>query len=249
MSITRNNYDQSSTGINVELVANYDTDRSQWEWRENFHAYSYSGINSTCRAWYSDYSQLEAPDTVADCIDWQAATADDARGWLEDRYCTGEYAESVEAIEQAVADSYGGDWLDMARDCINGGYPLGWDDGLDIGQAIADDFEELGGYFTVKYNVAKIRGYCQGDYAEVLYDPAIWSVDFDPRDYFHNLFYDCPVYARVDIDGVEYYLDQELNDPYTWDRDEAEKIVRSWDIEESVADQVVAMLPDTLDYR
>jgi hypothetical protein len=246
MNATKNNFDQSSTGHDIEVTVMLDCYMSRIHFDENFHLYSHSGYSSTCRAWFTDCGQADTPDSVADCIDWKAATAEDCKGWLIERYCTGKYGESIDWLESMAAEYYGEeypDWHEAARDTMNGGNAFQYDEGVSLEDAIGNDFAEVNQYFTIKYNVAKIRGYCQGDYAEVLYDPATWADGFDPREYFQNLFYDAPVYARVTVDGEEYYIDELLKDNYQWDRDEAEKIVRGFDLPESVINWIVSELP------
>ena len=243
----KNNYDQSSTGVNIELSIHLDGDHARWLWEDSFTELpgNSRGFGSTGRYWYSDNGELESPDSVADCIDWTVATVDNCKAWLTHWICSGEYGESEEWLRDSVLELYGGDWIEAARDAMGGGLIY---DSLELASEVKDDFASVSQYFTVKYGVTAISGYRQGDYAEILYDPSIWSSDFNPREYFQNLFYDCPIYARVEIDGEEYYLDQELADPYTWDKREAEKIVRSWDIAESAKQWIVDNLPEYLEY-
>lgn len=249
MKATKNNYDQSSTGHDIELTVMLDGDMARIEWDDNFIELpgQSRAYGSTGRYWYTDCGQLEAPGGVADCIDWTLATADNCRSWLVERYCTGEYGESVEWLDEGARLAYEGadciDWIELARDTINGGNAFSYDEGVSIQDAVGNDFAELGGYFTVKYSVAKIKGHCQGDYAEVLYDPAIWTGEFDPSNYFENLFYDAPVFARVEVNGHEYYIDERMADPYRWDKLEAEKIVRGLELPDSVKDWIIGELP------
>ena len=248
MTATKNEFDQSSTGHDIELTVMLDGDIARIYFDENFEAIKGMGhgYGSTSRYWFTDMGQADDPGIVADCINWKAATAEDCKAFMLDRYCTGEYAEPESDIADMVAEYYGGDWIEAARDAIGGG--SGYCSGIELYDAIGNDFAELGGYFEIKYNVAKIRGYCQGEYAEVLYDPAIWSGDFDPSEYFTHLFYDAPVYARIEVDGEDCYIDELMADNYRWDKSEAEKIVRGFNLPDSVKDWIISELPEYPEY-
>lgn len=65
------------------------------------------------------------------------------------------------------------------------------------------------------YDWCSTSGYCQGDYARVVYKKSEGSEAYN----FDNYFWDSPVYARLEIDGEEWFLDEYLKDRYTYDKD------------------------------
>ena len=41
--------------------------------------------------------------------------------------------------------------------------------------------------------------------------------------HFENLAFRCPVYARLEIEGNEFYIDEYLSDLYQWEKDQVLK--------------------------
>jgi hypothetical protein len=76
------------------------------------------------------------------------------------------------------------------------------------------------------YNISKvvsIVGHSQGDYSAVIVPTNLgYERGFNFEEYFTNLFYNCPLYCRITVDGEEYYLDEELG--YDYDTDKIEEV-------------------------
>ena len=51
---TRNNYDKSSTGTDIECVCDYDAFLAQWLWKENFKSLEGFGVYNMKDAWVSE---------------------------------------------------------------------------------------------------------------------------------------------------------------------------------------------------
>ena len=84
-------------------------------------------------------------------------------------------------------------------------------------------------YLTPLFEVISIRGYSQGDYAEIIFTNELMKeYNFDDKekfisgmsDYFTNLFYDAPLHGRLEIDNNEIYLDDFQSDNYAYDKQE-----------------------------
>jgi len=98
-----------------------------------------------------------------------------------------------------------------------------------IENAYNEDYQVfLNNTFDKKFEVIAIRGYSQGDYAEIIFtEELIKEYNFKDKekflsmmgDHFTNLFYDQPLYCRLEVDDQEYYLDNFQADQYTWDKD------------------------------
>ena len=63
------------------------------------------------------------------------------------------------------------------------------------------------------YGYAETRGYSQGDYSVVIFKKSEILPDFN------HYFWDCPIYARLFVDGEEYCLDEHLTDLYEYNRE------------------------------
>lgn len=84
-------------------------------------------------------------------------------------------------------------------------------------------------YYKKNYEVIVTRGYSQGDYAEVIIPHAlaqVWgvkSLNFDAiQEQVNRLFWDTPIYWEFEGEVLSVFM----TDPYEWDEDEAERIVR-----------------------
>tara|TARA_R110000851_G_scaffold85210_1_gene185420 strand:- start:2779 stop:3459 length:681 start_codon:yes stop_codon:yes gene_type:complete len=116
-------------------------------------------------------------------------------------------------------------------------------------------------YLTPLFEVISIRGYSQGDYAEIIFTNELMKeYNFDDKekfisgmsDYFTNLFYDAPLYGRLEIDGEEIYLDDFQSDRYTYDKDQI--VLHVYDTlehgqKEHIIDWLAEELPTNLEYK
>ena len=170
-----NNFDQSSTGVNLELDCSMDQDLARTWWEDNFTRMDTDGSSA-----------------------------------FNDRYFN--------------VDTFlftGGDDVDP------------------------DDF-------NVSKKIA-IRGYSQGDYAEIIIPTNLgFKRGFDFEEHCTNLFYNCPVYCRLEIDGEEYCLDEYLDNIYDYDKNlivEKFKKDLQHDKKDLIIDWLADNLPDYPDYH
>lgn len=119
--------------------------------------------------------------------------------------------------------------------------------------------------FKANFDIVVSRGYCQGDYKEVIIPHKFWDcigivkpldVQSDLSGYIDNLLWDCPVYCRFTVNEDEFYVDQELKNSYEWDKSEALKIAQnlikdSFTSEEQtiIMDFLASSLKTDLDYQ
>ena len=99
-----------------------------------------------------------------------------------------------------------------------------------------------------KYPSIEVRGYSQWDYAKVYYNPEclnerFWAKEF--REYLHHLFYDAPVYCRLQIDGEELYFDEYMKNTYEYDKDDILHIARD-NIKHDKKEYILQWLGDNL---
>ena len=115
--------------------------------------------------------------------------------------------------------------------------------------------------FTPLFEVLEIRGHSQGDYAEIIFTNELMKeYNFDDKekflsmmgDYFTNLFYDAPLYARLEIDDQEIYLDDFQENSYSYDKDQIIEYAKKTIEHEQKAyiiSWLSAELPDQPDYH
>lgn len=97
--------------------------------------------------------------------------------------------------------------------------------------------------YPSEYDFMVTRGYCQGNVCFVLF-----KKDNKPsNEYIDHLFWDCPVYAHLSIDGEDFYLDEYLEDAYIYDREKLLDKIKP-DLSEYVFEWLSRNLPEHLEY-
>lgn len=202
---TRNNFDVSSSGVNIECTAFYDTGKSRRDFEENFKILQHDGYRTSTKAYYIDNGNVEDDDAIT--FELQG-TEDDIKAALK-------------------KDGYEDD-DDTAKDALE---IFETSYGEKITLLNYEDFNQVYAPLSVKPSKAiektTTRGYSQGDYAEVFYCPEdlekCWGKKPDESELqkiFDHLFWDSPVYATVKINDDEFsYWDQPDYDEYEWDRE------------------------------
>lgn len=231
----KTNYDTSKTGIDVELSIFFDNDASNDRFDDDLVRFkdTSNSYNATSRFYYIGDGS-EAPDYVSECLDLSAVTSKQARQYVLDQ-TVGEYLTIKEAIRDCK-DDFDGDWMDALITLL---------DETNIGEAMRDGMPDIG---IDKYLVVSASGHSQGDYSEIMCKLDAFKDDCSASEYFSNIIYNSPIYARLLIDGEDYYLDEELNDCYTYDKDELTNIINSLDITDEAKSIAIEMLPEYPDY-
>ena len=208
---TRNNFDTSSTGTNIESTCYYDTDKSRYDFKENFKIMQHSDYRNNTIAYYIDHGNVEDNDAITFTLE---GTPEQIKAALKQ--------DGYEDDDDTVKD---------ALEILENGY------GEKITLLNYEDFNRVYDPLSVKPSkvLEKIitRGYSQGDYAEVFYCPddleKAWGnvpQKNDLKKTFDHLFWDAPIYASITINGDEYfYWDQPEYDEYEWEREKFLKFV------------------------
>jgi hypothetical protein len=88
------------------------------------------------------------------------------------------------------------------------------------------------------------RGYSQGDAAIVVNVGAEW---FNKKVINHTLW-DCPIGGLITVNGEDYYIDEMLEDNYSYDKDQLKQSINELDISDYAKNWLCDNLPDQLDY-
>ena len=93
-----------------------------------------------------------------------------------------------------------------------------------------EDYEKfLVDNFKPLFEIISIRGYSQGDYAEIVFTHKdINYYNFESRekflsmmkDYFTNLFYDAPIYCKLEVDQDEFDFKEHMKNEFDYDKTE-----------------------------
>ncbi len=211
----KNNYDKSSTGTDIECTCFYDSDASQRAFDENFKIMKHSGYRDSTVAYYIECGNVEDDDSITFSVKGtaeQISAMYDLNGYNEDD------CPPLEDIKDYIETWYGENITILNYEACN------------------SQFKDSGVSLVPSKNLIRvaIRGYSQGDYAEVIYCPddlqKAWGnapKESELKETFTHLFYDAPVYAQFTIypaDGSESAKEYNLWDSpdyseYDFDRD------------------------------
>jgi hypothetical protein len=243
-----NNFDQSGTGLNLELMAFRDTDRSRCDFEESF-----TRINDDLFV-FTEFGNVSDDFSLSDF---------------------NQYKFTVKQLREAIKEHYHLDALDYANNYYEKSfYKLTKAELIEFVENMVYDSSEIAEFlqdnFDPLYNKIITRGYCQGDYAEVIITPTYkaWLLS-NGQDYektqvkasiekmVNHLFWDAPIYARLEINDNEFYLDEFSKDCYVWDKDQTiADFLQSGQLDDYSEDQKKQIaeflqdnLPDYLDYN
>lgn len=245
-----NNFDTRSTGVNLELNVFWDTDLSQNYFNESFHVLQYSGVRQHSILIYNWCGELDQSDFDFENLDNYNLKSITNKNLLANIRCT-----------------FYGDSKDLKSDCLAyfDKYPnqLNKSELLElIENAFPYDYQEfLQENLTPTYQTLVSRGYSQGDYSEIIFTAELLDMmrqeltackemtDQEIAEYFQDdidhLLWDAPLYARLDIDDDEYYLDDIQKDRYSYDKDEIINHVKN-NLKHEKLDIIVEFLSDNL---
>lgn len=201
----RNNYDKSSTGVDIECVCYYDINLSRHNFEENFEILQH---NSSV-LYFIDNGNLPGATTVKMIV----------KGTKENKVSHLAYVTSFDKEEIETWDD---DTIDSEI--------IGREEDINLINYALDKLPTLPGLeFLPNKNLIALgsRGYSQGDYSTILYCPEdlekAWGkmpTQESIQKMVNHYCWDSPIYARFEIDGKEYhYHDMPEYDEYEWDRD------------------------------
>lgn len=207
----KNNYNTNANGPDIELTCFYDCDRSRWEFEENFKILEYSGYRTFTKAYYIDNGNVPDNDEIEFRL---KGTLEQKTEFLKKEGYSDDDMPQPEYMDDYILDTYGERISLLNYQDFNIQYdPL---------------------YLVPSKQIEwiAIRGYSQGDYAEVVYCPddleKVWGnppKKDDLKKWFTRYFYDAPIFCLFEIDGEEYRYDEFMDDSYDWDPEKFAKIV------------------------
>lgn len=248
---TLNNFDYASSGLNLELTIFKDTDQSQRLFAESFKVIQHAGYRTNTVAVYTDCGNFSDEFSFSDSNEYSFTKAELIAAMKKSGIWDQETARykgyNLYKDSKALL-------LEFAEEQCGGS---------------ADFADFLQENFTAKYETIVTRGYCQGDYAEVIIPsktiaelemqcgkPLQSITDSWLSDYIDNLFWDAPVWARLEVNNEEVYLDELIEDVYNYDKDRLlEKFKTTYNLEYSetefnlIVEFLTENLPDYPDYQ
>lgn len=190
-----NNYNKSSTGINIEGNFFYDNDLGRMYFKESFEEIKDSLFLYTCNG--------EIKNDITFTV-------------------KGKKSDIVKYLDSIVMDF---DWKDESKDTLLDEVIDRNNVSLSNYEEIKKELKEYGITLISSTPIEKIitRGYSQGDYAEVLYFPEklkeLWGNDVNEsslQEDINHLFWDLPIYGSLEVNGVDFHYEENL---YEWERE------------------------------
>ena len=228
----KNNFDCSSSGINIEVSACYDTIGSQTIFDGEYTVVRRKGRERglLIRSIEFDFEPTKAVDV----------------GVFKNPKHFGPFDKDV--------------LCEILNDCSNYSYDTQSFTYKELKDELREIdilqlpylLEHYGDYFKMKpeYILYRSCGYGQGDIAYVLCHADTM------KNYYHLIdreLWDCPIYASVTIAGHEYRYDELMDNQYEWAREGfLSKVVEQYTsdpaVRESLAKKLNNLLPEELDY-
>lgn len=229
-----NNFDKSSSGTDIEVRAFLDGDTSRRNFEECIKIVQHSGYRTTSIGYYTGGCSQDHTDIKF----------------------TVKGEKAVKIAKLVELSSFDKEEIETWDDDTINTELIGYYE-VTLIDYVLDKLDLIEGLeFVPNKNliILTTRGYCQGDYAKVIYCPEDlekeWGRMPDQNDIqktVDHLYWDCPVYANATINGEEYsYWDQPEYDDYKWDREKFAAYVA----EKSGVnvEAIKALLPEHLDY-
>ncbi len=209
---TVNNFDKSSTGIDIEFSGYYSGDRAQWDFEESLEVVQHESYRVSSVLYYRNYGNVESYTGIT--FDLKGTKEqlinfllENGIGSTKSEYKSQKKDQLLEEAEDALYSSM----------CLLN-YREENKDIAEYGLEIVP---------SKKLEWVESRGYSQGDYAEIVYCPedlkSAWgreANESDLRKEFDHLLWDAPITATLTINGEEYYYDEMDLEQYEWQRDE-----------------------------
>lgn len=235
-----NNYDQSSSGVNLDLNISYDLDRGRREFEESFHILKHQSYREHSVIVFNQYGNFDVSNfSLTDLVNYDLDGVTVKQ--VFEMYYNHHYPTTLQNDLKA-GDYQGIKELIWTLD-VTGLKDLEVSELLELIETDLysdDDFAEfLSNNFNVNYEKVVSRGYCQGDYAEIIIPKIVLDSYITGcngiethdqvvellQDTIDHLLWDQPLYARLEIDDNEFYIDEHLKDSYNYDQDEIIKIL------------------------
>ena len=220
-----NNFNTNSNGADIETICCYSAHESYALFSESIEILQHG----TCLAYYIDSGNVPASDSIEFKLkgtDAQKAAWFKMHGETPAQHLTDEEYIIDSYYEQITLLNYREASEAFAPMSIEPSKPIEW---------------------------VTIRGYSQGDIANVAYCPddltSVWGNVPDEASLeaeFTHLFYDAPIYCLITIDGKEYSYSEFMPDVYEWDK--AAFVAKVADKSGVPADNIAALLPNEPEY-
>ncbi len=252
-----NNFDQSSSGVNLELNISFDADRANHDFEESFYILQHSGYRQNSILVFNQFGNFDVTGFTLTSLDNYKVVELTTKQIFKAFY-NYQYPTNIDQDLQACDISGIKELLqDLQIENLNTLDQSEVLEAIETNLYCEDSFQEfLKDTFTCNYLIMESRGYAQGDYSQIIIpaqvlesykDQTLEQIENTLQDVIDHLLWDQPLYARLTIDEEEFYIDEHLKDEYQYDQDEIKQVLADHlehEQKESIIDWVVANMPD-----
>lgn len=265
-----NNFDQSTSGVNLTLNCFYDKDRSQSDFDESFHVLQYAGFRQNSVLVFNQFGNFDFSDFELTDLDNYDLSDCTVKSIFKDYY-NFKYPTNID--EDLKATDYTGVkelimYLDINFNDLDVNGLL---EAIETDLYCDTDFAKfLSDNYNKNYITLESRGYSQGDYSEIILTKELidhYIENFEElatadqaakflQSTIDHLIWDAPLYARLEIetdqDEQEFYFDEYLTDFYNYDKDQLVQIFNdnyTGDHKVYISEWLTDNLPDHADYK
>jgi hypothetical protein len=201
--MTKNNFDMSSTGLNIAFNGYLDTDLARRYFDESIIE-SANVFNRASLYFYDcepSVIQVHRKDIYAALNFFTKPNTDDING-----------RDFIELWRYEFGDAKELDFEAACRFVYEHAYcQFNWREYSDI----------IAHLLPADYDYFITRSYSQGDAEFVVHPKGYNTKNID------NLFWDAPIFAVLTVDGDELYFDEHVKNLYRWDKDEILVIIKT----------------------
>lgn len=236
-----NNFDQSSTGVNLSLYCFWDTGLSQMWFNDtmtNLHYNDFSMLKANyCSVnlyLYTSYSEFTDNFDLLDLSNY------DLKSVTKKQLLTSISSSFYDSSDYLKEDSF--HYFEK--------YPYQLTK-LELFELVENAFpydyqDFIKNNLTPLFTVLPTRGHCQGDYAEVLI-PEVLTKEQEKsyQNEIDNIFWNTPLSCTLVIEEEDFNFDSYLNDVYYYDKKELLTIAEK-EITHEKKDLIISFLSDNL---
>lgn len=213
-----NNFDTSSSGINLELSVFLDIDRAEWTFNDFFEVIQYASYSEDSVLFYhGGYDSLAYTGNLSDYYH------------LDDGMTAKElflvYLEYIQALPGTIDVRCE---VKQAQDYYNKPLRLWTLEYMEdyIRQQLYEEsdmvhFMKASGCYSSTLSEYRVTGYSQGDLSTVYVPLKLDHPELDMCEFFRRRIFYAPVTCHLTIDDREYHLSEHVPDEYAfYDKDE-----------------------------
>lgn len=243
-----NNFDTSSTGLNLELSIYWDSVIATHYFEESFNILHHSTIKQNSVLVFNQYGNFDFSDFDLSDLDNYTCNKTELIALIKECFYYDDVIlqQSHDLMKHSLNKSDNQDLIDFVQDTMKSHFCL------------SDIIEYYQEFFTPTYKLIHSFGHSQGHYSVVILPKKLLDcyradnkaesdqmiVDCLQKDIDH-LLWDAPLFAKLTIDDDDIYLDEFQDDSYSYNKEKTIKFIKD-NLEHEGLDYIINWLSENL---